>query len=165
MLKSVYVIDIIVRDLDRAIEFFRAVLGVEPVDTSEIGADQSELRAAHFPAPGPGREGIHSIGLFALTTDDPKTESGKHVKEFLETHGEGISLIGFQVDDIDATQRDLEGKGLRFINDRPVDYQMGRGNQLEPRFGTSVWFAQHDEDGYDKFMAMVAASRAGAAGR
>ena len=68
-------------------------------------------------------------------------------------------------DDIDATQRDLEGKGLRFINDRPVDYQMGRGNQLEPRFGTSVWFAQHDEDGYDKFMAMVAASRAGAAGR
>ena len=161
MLKSVYVIDIIVRDLDRAVEFFRMVLGVDPVDTSEIGSDQSELRAAHFPAPGPGKEGIHSIGLFALTTDDPKTPAGRHVKEHLDRHGEGVSLIGFQVEDIEETQRELEKKGLQFINREPVAYQMGRGNQLEPYFGTSVWFAQHDADGYEKFMQMVKASRFG----
>lgn len=155
MLKSVYVIDIVVRDLDRAVEFFRTVLGVDPVDTSDIGADQSELRAAHFPAPGPGKEGIHSIGLFALTTDDPQTASGRHVKDFLNTHGEGVSLIGFQVDDIDATQQELEAKGLSFLNAEPVSYQMGRGNELERSFGTGIWFAQHNPDGYDQWLKLA----------
>ncbi len=165
MLKSVYVIDIVVRDLDRAIPFFRTILGTDPIDTSEIGADQGEVRAAHFPAPGPGKEGVHSIGLFQLTTDAPKTLTGKRIKKFLDEHGEGVCLIGFQVDDIDKTQRSFEEQGLQFIKPVPDDYQMGRGNELERYFGVGLWFAQHDNDGYEKFLALASQGADAASGK
>lgn len=153
MLKQVYVVDLLVRDLDKAIAFFRAVMGVNPIDTTGVGSGVNEFRAAHFPAPGEG-VGVHSIGLFQLTTDDPKTAEGIRAKQHLDEHGEGVSLIGFTVEDIDATKKELESRGLRFRDAEPLSYEMGRGLHLEDQFGTTLWFAEHHPDGYEKFRGL-----------
>ena len=153
MLKQVYVIDLLVRDLDKAVAFFRAIMGVNPIDTTGVGSGVSEFRAAHFPAPGEG-VGVHSIGLFQLTTDDPKTPEGIRAKQRLEKHGEGVSLIGFTVDDIDATQKELESKGIQIRDPKPLSYEMGRGFHLEDQLGTTLWFAEHHPDGYEKFRSL-----------
>ena len=153
MLKGVYVIDYIVRDLDAAVEYWRKILGVEPIDTSGVGDDVSEFRMAHFPAPGDGR-GVHSIGFFQLTTDTPRSPSGIAAKQYLDQHGEGPMLIGFTVKDVDAVLAGLRAQGLNSLEPEPVRYQMGRGFTLPARFGTRLWFAQHDPDGYEKFLKM-----------
>lgn len=154
MLKHIYVIDLIVRDLDAAIDYGRKVFGCNPKATSGVGPGVGEFRMAHFVAPGNGT-GVHSVGFFQLTTDDPQTESGKAMKAFLEKHGEGVCLIGFTVDDIDEVQRTMIERGLRFRSAEPQSYAMGRGNELEPSpFGTSFWFAQHHSDGYQKFLEL-----------
>jgi predicted enzyme related to lactoylglutathione lyase len=154
MLKHIYVIDIIVRDLDAAIAYGRKIFGCNPKATSGVGNDIDEFRMAHFAAPG-GRSGVHSVGFFELTTDTPQTETGQFMKHYLETHGEGVCLIGFTVDDIDEVQRVMIERGLRFKWGVPQQYQMGRGNELEPSpFGVSFWFAQHNDDGYDQFLAL-----------
>lgn len=154
MLKHVYVIDFIVRDLDAAVDYFRKVLGTEPVDTTGVGGDVDEFRMAHFPAPGARKDSMHSIGLFQLTTDTPVTPSGLRAKHYLDTHGEGPMLVGFTVDDIDATEREMKSKGLGFEEPAPVQYQMGRGLNMPVRFGVGFWFAQHDEDGFEKWQAL-----------
>ena len=159
MLKQVYVIDLLVHDLDRAVAFFRAVMGVEPIDTTGVGSGVSEFRAAHFPAPGEG-VGVHSIGVFQLTTDDPKTPEGIRAKRHLEEHGEGVSLVGFTVDDIDETRKELEARGLAFRDAAPLEYEMGRGLHLEDDFGTTLWFAEHHPDGYQKFRELAETSSA-----
>lgn len=153
MLKQVYVVDLMVRDLDKAVAFFRAVMGVNPIDTTGVGSGVSEFRAAHFPAPG-GGVGVHSIGLFQLTTNEPKTPEGIRAKKFLDEHGEGVSLLGFTVDDIDATKQELEDKGLAFRDAAPLEYEMGRGLHMEDAFGTTLWFAEHHPDGYEKFRSL-----------
>lgn len=154
MLKQVYVIDFIVRDLEQAVDYFRKVLGTEPVETSGVGDDVDEFRMAHFPAPGARKDSMHAIGLFQLTTDNPVTPSGKRAKDYLDTRGEGPILVGFGVDDIDATEREMKAQGLSFEEPEPVRYQMGRGLNMPIRFGTGFWFAQHDSDGFEKWQAM-----------
>lgn len=154
MLKHIYVIDVIVRDLDAAIAYGRKIFGTDPKATSGVGPDIGEFRMAHFVAPG-GRDGVHSVGFFQLTTDDPQSDAGKAMKRHLDRHGEGACLIGFTVEDIDEVQRAMIERGLRFKFAEPQAYQMGRGNELEESpFGLSFWFAQHNEDGYDQFLAL-----------
>lgn len=99
--------------------------------------------------------GVHAIGLFQLTTDDPKTSEGIRAKKHLEEHGEGVSLIGFQVDDIDAAKKELESRGLVFWDAEPLEYEMGRGLHLEDQFGTTLWFAEHHPDGYEKYRSLA----------
>lgn len=154
MLKQIYVIDLIVRDLDAAVAYGRKIFGCDPKDTSGVGPGVQEFRMAHFVAPGNGT-GLHSVGFFQLTVDDPQTESGKAMKAFLDRNGEGVATIGFTVEDIDEVQRTMIERGLRFRHGKPQDYQMGRGNELEPApFGTSFWFAQHNADGYASFLEL-----------
>ncbi|MEO7657954.1 MAG: VOC family protein [Sphingomicrobium sp.] len=155
MLKQLYVFDIIVHDLDDAIKNYKALFGVDPIDTSSITGSDGEVRSVHFPAPGDGA-GIHSVGLFQLTTDNPKSESGKKLKKALDTRGEGIFLIGFLVDDIDKAQDTLEARGFDFITKEKTEYRMGRGNTISNIHGTDYWFAQHHEQAYGDYRKMEA---------
>jgi catechol 2,3-dioxygenase-like lactoylglutathione lyase family enzyme len=150
MLKQVYVIDMIVKDIDKAIVYFKDIMGVDPINTTGVGTGVGDFRMVHFPAPGEG-VGIHSIGLFQLTTDTPQTDTGKRAKKHLEEHGEGVFLFGFMVDNIDKTQKDMEAKGYKFNSPEPQSYQMGRGNSMEEKFGTTIWYAQHNPDGYQTY--------------
>jgi catechol 2,3-dioxygenase-like lactoylglutathione lyase family enzyme len=154
MLKGVYVIDLIVRDLDAAVDYFRRILGVDPIDTTGIGDGVSEFRMAHFPAPG-GGAGLHSIGLFQLTTEEPVTPQGIHARKFLDERGEGVILFGFTVTDIDATLAHMKSQGLASVEPEPVQYQMGRGFTLPRRFGVDLWFAEHHPDAYQKYLELA----------
>lgn len=154
MLKHIYVIDFIVRDLDAAVQYGTKIFGAAPRDTSGVGPDQTEFRAAHFVAPGGGKgNAVHSVGFFQLTTDTPKSESGLRAKRQLDQYGEGVILIGFTVNDIDQVEKVMKERGLRFVYSEAQRYENGIGNELEPSpiGGVSFWFAQHDSDGFQKF--------------
>lgn len=155
LLDRLYVIDIVVRDLNEATANYRALLGVEPIDTSGV-SNNPDYRSIHFPAPGDGR-GIHSIGLFQPISDTPQTEGGKRLKQHLDTRGEGVFLIGFLVDDIGKAQVILEGRGLKFRHAVPQVYAMGRGNTIPNVFGTDLWFAQHNPGAYQQYRALAEA--------
>jgi predicted enzyme related to lactoylglutathione lyase len=155
MLKQLYVYDIAVRDLDEAIGNYKALFGVDPIDTTSITGSGGEVRSVHFPAPGEGA-GIHSVGLCQLLTDDPQTVGGKRLKKALDTRGEGIFLIGFLVDDIDKAQDTLEARGFEFIDKEKIDYRMGRGNAIGDVHGVSYWFAQHYDQAYGDYRSMEA---------
>jgi len=147
MLRQLYVIDIVVHDLDAAIESYSAFLGVDPIDTSAVSDPSGEVRSAHFPAPGEGK-GIHSVGLFQLTTDTAQTAGGKRLQQALERRGEGVFLIGFLVDDINRAQKELEGRGFSFVDPEPHTYAMGRGNTIANFHGVELWFAEHNGNAY-----------------
>ena len=86
MLKSVYVIDIIVRDLDRAIEFFRAVLGVEPGGCFFVGDSDVDMMTAR-------NAGMRAIGVsWGFRPVEELLEAGAEV--ILDSPGDLLELLG-----------------------------------------------------------------------
>lgn len=90
-----------VKDLERAVETYRALLGIEPTrrSSAELKADQ-----AFFPLDN---------GTFVeliMPTDEASPVAGP-----LEKRGEGIHTIAFRVDDREETAKDLESKDVRVI--------------------------------------------------
>ena len=59
------------------------------------------------------RVGNVDFELMAPTNDEGV------VARFLSRHGEGIHHIGFAVDDVAATQRELSAQGLGFVDAKP----------------------------------------------
>jgi methylmalonyl-CoA/ethylmalonyl-CoA epimerase len=98
-------IDFVVRDLDRAIEQFRKVLGLDPGPRESLPSRGIDL--ARF------RVGETWIILVQPTHDDSP------VKEFLERHGEGYFHMGLEVDDAEAAAATLKERGVRLQNEEP----------------------------------------------
>jgi len=112
MLKRVHHIDFVVRDLDRAAERYTKIFGVEPLERERLEHRGVEL--VRF-----------RLGDVWLVLVQPVGEKGP-VREFLEEHGEGFFHIGFEVDDVEAEAKRLEGEGIEL------------GNR-EPRLGVEGW--------------------------
>jgi methylmalonyl-CoA/ethylmalonyl-CoA epimerase len=47
------------------------------------------------------------------------TDPGGPIGKFIEKHGEGIHHIAFAVEDIEACLQEVEGKGIRLIDQKP----------------------------------------------
>lgn len=96
---------IAVKDLDRALAFYRDVLGM-PVG----GVERVESQAVDIALVGeePGR-----IELICPYVPD----SG--VARFLEKRGEGLHHLAVRVDDLEATLARLKAEGLPLIDETP----------------------------------------------
>ncbi|MBI4230803.1 MAG: methylmalonyl-CoA epimerase [Planctomycetes bacterium] len=98
-------IAIAVADLDRAVAFFRDILGLRHEGTEEVPTEG--VKTAFF------RAGAARIELVSPTAP------GSAVSRFLERNGEGIHHIALRVDDIDAAMKSLKGAGLALTSDTP----------------------------------------------
>jgi catechol 2,3-dioxygenase-like lactoylglutathione lyase family enzyme len=107
-----------VSDLDRSIDFYRAVFQAEPlsqgVETSKhaatvIGYDPIELRFAWFAIPG--TETL--LELFEFV--QPRTEPAS-----LANHNTGSAHLGLVVDDVETEVRRLAEIGAAFVSSTPV---------------------------------------------
>ena len=93
------------KGIDEALAFWQDALGLENVHT-EVVADQ-KVRVAMLPL------GESRIELLEPTSDDSP------ITKFLEKRGGGIHHIAVEVEDIEASLRQLKEKGMRLIDETP----------------------------------------------
>jgi methylmalonyl-CoA/ethylmalonyl-CoA epimerase len=99
------------RDLDAAIERYRATFGLEVVSL-EVNAEQGVREAMLGVGPG------YIQLLEPLGPDTP-------VGRFLTRRGEGLHHVGYGVDDISEALSLIGGRGIRLLDRRPRHGSMG----------------------------------------
>lgn len=93
------------KGIDEALGFWSEALGLENVHT-EVVEDQ-KVRVAMLPL------GESRIELLEPTSEDSP------ISKFLEKRGGGIHHIAVEVDDIEASLKQLKDKGMRLIDESP----------------------------------------------
>jgi methylmalonyl-CoA/ethylmalonyl-CoA epimerase len=110
------------RDLDQAIELYRATFGLEVVSL-EVNKEQGVREAMLAVGPDAatqvlaGRPGYVQL-LEPLAPDTP-------VGKFLARRGEGIHHVGYGVSDIGEALAAIAGTGVRLLDQRPRHGSMG----------------------------------------
>jgi catechol 2,3-dioxygenase-like lactoylglutathione lyase family enzyme len=110
-----------VRDMERAIAFYRDVIGMEKVFDREfdkpmarlIGIDGTRVRIVHM------RMGDAIVELF-----DYHYPPGREPRPDARQSDYGLTHIGFRVEDFWATHRRLKEQGVRFLGE-PVEIRPG----------------------------------------
>ena len=105
MVRRIHHLDIVVRDLERATERYRLILGQEPLGRETLPERGIDL--ARF------RLGDTWLILVQPTRDDSP------VMDFLREHGEGFFHIAYEVDDVEAVGRSLAAAGIGVVNEVP----------------------------------------------
>jgi methylmalonyl-CoA/ethylmalonyl-CoA epimerase len=106
-IKKINHVAIAVPDVDGALSFWRDALGL-PVDHVEDVPSQKSL-VVFMPV------GESEVELVKPTSDD----SG--VAKFVAEKGGGMHHLCFEVDDIAGMLADLKAKGVRLINESPLE--------------------------------------------
>ena len=106
-------IGVIVRDMDKAIEYYQS-LGIGPFEP--LKTTSTDRKAYGKPAPDvKNLVRVAQMGQVQFELVQPV--SGESVqKEFLEGRGEGINHLGFFVDDLDKEVAKLVEKGFKVIS-------------------------------------------------
>jgi methylmalonyl-CoA/ethylmalonyl-CoA epimerase len=105
MLGDVVELSVVVRDLEAAVERYTRLFGLTVHSRHE--SKEFGFKNAILPT------GIGHIELMEPTDPD------KAVGKFLARHGEGVYLVGFEVDDIPAGVARLKREGARVDHRRP----------------------------------------------
>jgi methylmalonyl-CoA/ethylmalonyl-CoA epimerase len=99
-------VGVAVKNLDEAISIYRDILGLKLEGTHVL--TERKVRVAFFSSGNETR-----IELL-----EP-TDSESTIAKFLEKRGEGIHHIAIKVKNIEDTLKELKGKGLTLIDDKP----------------------------------------------
>lgn len=94
MLKNVHHINLLVKDLDAAVQRYRDAFSLEEIEYGDLSA--RGVKTARF------RAGETWIVLVQPT--DPEGEPGKHLAE----KGEGLFLLSFEVDSLESASQAIE---------------------------------------------------------
>lgn len=123
-IKKINHIAIVVENIDDALVFWQDQLGLKLDHMEDVPSQASKV--AFLPI------GDGEIELVEPT--DP--ESG--LSKYLEKRGEGMHHLCFQVDDIEAMLDLLREKGVRLINETPVDLPGRRMAFIHPKAANGV---------------------------
>ena len=102
---------LVVRDLERSVRFYRDMLGLEEIKqvvVSDEKASVGRFAAQVF------RFRMFRAGPLALKLVEVKGTPAP-TAGLVDSHT-GVRYIAFAVDDLDATRRDLEGRGVEFVS-------------------------------------------------
>lgn len=105
MLGDVVELSVAVRNLDEAVERYTRLFGLKV-------HRRGESKEFGF------KNAILPTGIGHIEFLEP-TDSTKHVARFLEKHGEGVYLVGFEVKDIPKAVTSLQAQGVRVDFRRP----------------------------------------------
>ena len=109
-------IGVVVRDIDKAVEFYQS-LGIgpfEPLPDEEIVEREMWGEPVSAERIFKAETRVAKIGSLELELIQPVAGESQF-KEFLETKGEGINHLEFQVDDINEGEAELVKKGFSVI--------------------------------------------------
>jgi methylmalonyl-CoA/ethylmalonyl-CoA epimerase len=104
MLKSVWGINIAVKDLNEAIAKYEKLLGVKPYISSDP-------KTTAFPGMTTAQFIFQNFIINLMTSKETNNPVGK----FLEKRGEGIILVSIESDDIDHDVAGMQKEGLKFL--------------------------------------------------
>ncbi len=105
MLKKIYHLGYVVEDIDAAARFYREHFSVETSETEEV--EEQGIIATMF-----------EVGESKIELLEP-TRRDSPVGKFLEKRGEGFHHVAFQVDDLEATLKELKEGGVELIDENP----------------------------------------------
>ena len=122
MPKRIDHVAIIVHNIDQALAFYRDILGVAPREIRDVPTEQ--VRIAFLPLGGPGGSEIELI--------EPTTSDSSLVR-FLEKRGEGLHHICLEVDDIEASLREMQERGAPVLDQQPRVAAEGHAIFVHPK--------------------------------
>ncbi len=105
MFEKIDHVGIAVKDLERALRFYRDQLGLELKGIEEV--DDQQVKVAFIP--------VSESNLELLEPTDPSGPVGK----FLASKGEGFHHISFRVSDLEGKLKELQEKGVELIDHKP----------------------------------------------
>ncbi|WP_298005765.1 MULTISPECIES: methylmalonyl-CoA epimerase [Anaerolinea] len=118
-IKKINHVAIVVGDIEQALTFWRDALGLELHHVEDVPSQKAVV--AFMPV------GDSEVELVKPTTDD----SG--VAKFLAERGGGMHHLCFEVDDLEAKLAELKEKGVRLINETPVELPGRKMAFIHPR--------------------------------
>jgi len=122
--KKINHVAIVVRDIDAALAFWRDQLGLTLDHIEDVPSQASKV--AFMPV------GEGEIELVEPTNPD----SG--LAKYLNTRGEGMHHLCVEVDDIEGMLAQLKEKGVRLINEEPLDLPGRRMAFIHPKSTNGV---------------------------
>ncbi|OGO01147.1 MAG: hypothetical protein A2Y72_07240 [Chloroflexi bacterium RBG_13_53_26] len=107
-------VGIAVTDLDVAVATYSHMLGTSP----------RMLGPEHYAYPGlkGARFYIGNATISLVASDDSRSPIAK----FIETRGEGVNHISFEVTDIEQDMKDMTARGVTFLTRRPLPFPEGQ---------------------------------------
>jgi len=101
-------IGIVVRDIEKTVDYYSSVFGIGPFSILEYDIQGAILRGT--PCNGRIKVAAAQQGPLALELVEPLGEEGFY-SEFLRQKGEGLHHLGFHVDDIAGVLAELAKQG------------------------------------------------------
>jgi methylmalonyl-CoA/ethylmalonyl-CoA epimerase len=102
MLRRIDHIGLAVRDLDAAIDFYRETYGIG--EWERISLPERHMAVA-----------VCRVGDSMLELITPTSDAAAFAR-YLHEKGEGIHHIAYEVDDVEAALRTLDGRGIRLVD-------------------------------------------------
>ncbi len=124
MIKKLHHVAVAVESVQAALGFYHDILGLTDITIKTL--KDRGLKVALIQA------GDSEIELLEPTSDDST------VRRFLDRRGSGLHHICFQVDDIEAAMRELEGRGAEFIEPVPREGAVGLVSFMPPAVADGV---------------------------
>jgi len=106
-IKKINHVAVVVGDVDEALKFWQDAMGIQLHHLEDVPSQKAQV--AFLPV------GESEVELVKPTSDD----SG--VAKFLAERGGGMHHLCFEVDDIEGMLSMLKEKGVRLINEAPVE--------------------------------------------
>ena len=123
-IKKINHVAIVVPEVESALGFWRDALGLELSHIEDVPSQKSQV--AFMPL------GDSEVELVKPTT----TDSG--VAKFLAERGPGMHHLCFEVDDMDGMLAQLKEKGVRLINETPIQLEGRKLAFVHPKSANGV---------------------------
>jgi methylmalonyl-CoA/ethylmalonyl-CoA epimerase len=124
MIKSVNHVAIAVKNLDEGLKVFETLLGHKAAQVKEIPDQKVKAAMIH----------VGDVEIELIQPTDP----GTGVAKFLDSKGEGIHHICFEVDDVDKELQAMAAKGIETIDKKGRTGMSGKVGFLHPKSAKGV---------------------------
>ena len=109
-------VGLVVRDLDSTMKALRNIFGFENFREVTWPIERSDMKSEYHGSPGNFKFRIAFTQLGPIELEIIQPLEGENIyQDFLESHGEGLHHLLFEVDDIGQLQKGLEPLGINMI--------------------------------------------------
>jgi methylmalonyl-CoA/ethylmalonyl-CoA epimerase len=138
-LGPVHHIGIVVKDVDKAVQYYSSVFGLGPFQTQVYEMDErTKFTYRGRPARAKVKAALAQSGPITIELVEVLEGKTPHT-EFLRKRGEGVQHVAFQVDSIDETLKELAKDGIEpilrysMLIEQPAPSKNDKGGGTKPQ--------------------------------